>query len=318
MQEHLEAAAKIALSECLNLGRTERLLVVCDPPCFDIGNAFWQVGRTRCREAVMVQIAPRKQNGNEPPEPVGEWFSQFDVAVMPTSKSLSHTEARRKACAAGTRIATLPGITNDSFLRTMQTDWERLGVLTRKVAAQLSAAKKVRVHTAKGTDITFQTGGRVAKPDDGRINSKGAFGNLPAGEAFLAPLEGTAEGVIVFDGSFPLCGVLQEPLILKVKKGRVSSIGAHAVCTELEELFAMYKAPSRTIAEFGVGTLDVARITGTILEDEKVKGTVHLALGDNASMGGTVHVPMHLDGIIMQPDVYLDDILWMQNGSLVS
>jgi len=85
MSEALRESARIALMECLNLGRQEMLLVVCDPPCAEIGWMLWNVGSKRCREAVLVQISPRKQNGNEPPQPVGEWFGKFDVAVMPTS-----------------------------------------------------------------------------------------------------------------------------------------------------------------------------------------------------------------------------------------
>ncbi len=181
MTNPLEECARIALSECLGLGRRERLLVVCDPPCSEIGDAFWSVGSALCREAVMVRIAPRKQNGNEPPQPVGGWFGQFDVAVMPTSRSLSHTQARRKASEGGTRIATLPGITADIFTRTMRADWKKLGIVTRRVAAQLSGASRIRITTQAGTDLSFDTGGRSAKPDDGRLIYKGAFGNFLPG-----------------------------------------------------------------------------------------------------------------------------------------
>jgi aminopeptidase len=318
MSEEMNACARTALIECLGLGRNELLLVVCDPPCAEIGHAFWNVGSGHCRETVLVQISPRRQNGNEPPDPVGAWFGQFDVAVMPTSKSLTHTQARRSACERGTRIATLPGITPEVFLRTMQTDWKRLGSYTRRVASQLSRAKKVRVVSAAGSDFTFLTGGAHAKADDGVLDKKGVYGNLPAGEAFFAPMEGSAEGTVVFDGSFPLSGLLATPLALEVKKGLVVRVADHPCRTELERLFEKYRSDARNIAEFGVGTLDTARLSGNVLEDEKVRGTVHVALGNNASMGGTVTVPLHLDGIIKQPSVWLDGALWMDKGELNS
>jgi leucyl aminopeptidase (aminopeptidase T) len=317
MSEALRESARIALMECLNLGRQEMLLVVCDPPCAEIGWMLWNVGSKRCKEAVLVQISPRKQNGNEPPQPVGEWFGKFDVAVMPTSKSLSHTQARRKASEQGTRIATLPGITKDVFIRTMRTDWKKLGIVTRKVAGHLSAAKEVRILTDAGTDLSFKTGGRPAKADDGRLIFKGAFGNLPAGEAYLAPLEGTAEGRIVIDGSFPLAGLCKPPLEVRVKRGKVIEVGEHPCRAELEQLFKKYGSPARNIAEFGVGTLDTAIVSGNTLEDEKVRGTCHIAFGDNASMGGTVRVQMHLDGIIKKPTVWLDGKMWMKSGVLM-
>jgi len=316
MNNPIEECAKIALSECLNLGKQEQLLVVCDPPCAEIGEAFLKVGASLCREAVMVKISPRKQNGNEPPAPVGEWFGQFDVAVMPTSRSLSHTQARRKACEGGTRIATLPGITPEVFTRTMRTNWRKLGLATRKVAGRMSAASAVRITTAAGTDLSFETGKRQSKADDGRLVYKGAFGNLPAGEAYMAPLEGTANGTLVIDGSFPLTGPLHIPLVVKIKKGRVAEVEEHACKAELEQLFRKYGSNGRNIAEFGVGTLDSAIITGNTLEDEKVKGTCHIAFGDNASMGGKVRVQMHLDGIVKNPTVWLDDTVWMKEGEL--
>ncbi len=317
MDKKLLECAEIALGECLNLGRQEKLLVVCDPPCAKIGQAFWEIGQEKCREAVLVQISPRKQNGNEPPSPTGPWFGQFDVAVMPTSKSLSHTQARRKACEKGTRIATLPGITEDVFVRTMKTDWEKLGIVTRKIAGQLSSASTVKIVTKAGTNLQFKTGGRQAKADDGRIIFKGAFGNLPAGEAYMAPLEDTAEGTLVIDGTFPLGGLLDTPMVVTIKRGKVTGLEDHPRKQELEDLFEKYGTQARNIAEFGVGTLSSAKMSGNTLEDEKVKGTIHIAFGDNASMGGTVKVPIHLDGIVKKPLVWLDDVLWMKDGAVV-
>ena len=317
MQKELIQYADMALRKCLDLQRHETLLVVCDDPCLDVGDAFFAAGRVLCRETVMVKIVPRQNNGNEPPPPVGEWFGGFDVAVMPTSRSLTHTQARRAACEKGARIATLPGITGEVFLRTMQCDWDNLGRYTRIVASDLNAASVIQVTSDLGTNLTFETNGRHAKPDDGIITKKGTYGNLPAGEAYLAPFEGTAEGTIVFDGSFPLAGLLDEPLVLRVKRGKVVEVSGHPCGRQLEKLFDKYHEPARNIAEFGVGTLETAIITGNVLEDEKVKGTIHIAVGDNSSMGGLVKVPMHLDGIVKNPTVLLDNKLWMEKGRLV-
>ncbi len=311
-----EASARTALARCLQLKQEETLLVVCDPPCFDVGTVLWEVGRSMCREAVMIQISPREQNGNEPPDQVAEMFGTFDVAVMPTSKSLTHTQARRNACAKGTRIATLPGITMDTFERTMDADWEGLCRETTEIAETLTNAKTVHIVTESGTDLSFEIGSRTAKADCGVISESGAYGNLPAGEAFLAPEEGTAQGVLVIDGSFPIAGILDTPLRLKVKDGFVVEASGHPCAVQLNEIFDTYGQNARNIAEFGVGTLPTARITGNILEDEKVKGTIHIAVGDNASMGGGVHVPVHFDGIVRHPDVMLDGRKWMMHGEL--
>ena len=91
MNADMVEAARTALRQCMGLGRGEQMLVVCDPPCLGIGAAILAAGRELCREALMVQTNPRRQHGSEPPEPVGAWFRQFDVVVMSTSMSLSHT-----------------------------------------------------------------------------------------------------------------------------------------------------------------------------------------------------------------------------------
>jgi leucyl aminopeptidase (aminopeptidase T) len=74
---------------------------------------------------------------------------------------------------------------------------------------------------------------------------------------------------------------------------------------------------SRNFAEFGIGTNDKAIITGSPLEDEKVKGTAHLALGNNIFFGGKVSVPFHVDGIFLQPTIWANDKIIMNNGKFI-
>jgi leucyl aminopeptidase (aminopeptidase T) len=308
MDEIIEYAG-IALSECLNLKRQEQLLVLCDPRCYEIGRAFYEAAVSRCKEVILVMFPSRKYDGNEPPELVGNWISQFDAVVIPASTSFAHTRARKFASENGTRIISLPAITQESFLRIMKTDWRKLGVYTRKIAGKLSAARKIKVTTESGTDFSFETGEGTAIADDGRIMSKGTFGTLPAGEAYLSPLVNTAEGVLVIDGSFSMVdGVLSEPVILTVKNGRVIKAEGHSCCAELEKIFVKYTHASRTVTEFGVGTHDTAQITGKMIEDEKVRGSVHIAIGD------TSRDSIHLVGIIQKPLVWLDDKLWIDHG----
>jgi aminopeptidase len=74
---------------------------------------------------------------------------------------------------------------------------------------------------------------------------------------------------------------------------------------------------ARNIAEFGIGTNDSVKLSGILLEDEKVMGTVHIALGNNVSMGGKINVPIHLDGVIKEPTVFLDSKVIMKDGKLL-
>jgi leucyl aminopeptidase (aminopeptidase T) len=109
----------------------------------------------------------------------------------------------------------------------------------------------------------------------------------------------------------------QEPIKIRVKNGYAVEISGGAGAAALRGKLEPLGAKAFNIAEFGIGTNDAARIIGSILEDEKVMGTIHIALGNNMSMGGTVDVPVHLDGIVKSPTVELDGALIMDRGKLL-
>ena len=317
MFQRMVEIAEMVLSDCFNLRRHERVVVLCDPPCYETGRAFYEAATDRCKDSVMVMIPSVKLSGGEPPEPVHEWLKQFDVAIIPTAHDISHTLARQAATEQGVRIATLPGITPEVLLRTMQ-NWRKSGTFTRKVAARLSGTKSVKITTALGTNLFFQVGGRIVYADDGRLTSRGAFGTIPPGEVTVSPQEGTAEGTLVFDRCFSLReGRLEEPLILQIKGGSVVKVEKHPCAADLEKLFLRYRQPGRTCAEFGIGTLESAQCSGNLLEERKVQGTVHISLGSNITLGGSVSVPLHLDGVLSRGTVYLDDKLWVNDGAFV-
>ena len=130
---------------------------------------------------------------------------------------------------------------------------------------------------------------------------RGAFGNIPCGEAFIAPLEGTAEGTLVVDGSIAAIGRLAEPVELTVRGGHLTeATGAEGA--QLLELLTEHGADGTNVAELGIGTNESAILTGNILEDEKILGTAHVAFGASAAIGGTVQVPVHLDCVVLRAD----------------
>jgi leucyl aminopeptidase (aminopeptidase T) len=172
------------------------------------------------------------------------------------------------------------------------------------------------VRSEAGTNLTLPIAGIEALPDTGLLRKKGQFGNLPAGEAYLMPEEGKAEGILVVDGSMAGVGpIVEEPLRIRVEGGLlVEATGGRA--EEFLKLIEPFGEPGRNVAELGVGTNDRARITGNILEDEKVLGTVHVAFGDNRSMGGTVNVASHLDGVLREPTLEVDGRVILEKGLL--
>jgi len=317
LTRQLEAAARTALETCLAVKAGETVLVITDEPKREIGAALWRVAKALGAEAMLAEIMPRSRNGEEPPAPIAALMAASSVVLCPTSKSLTHTAARREACAHGARIATLPGVTEDMMIRCLNADYQAIAERSQRLSAALESGNEVHVTSPAGTDIWLVRGDRHAKPDTGLYHSAGEYGNLPAGETFFAPIEGTTQGVIVFDGAMAGVGKVKKPIRLVVRDGLAVEITGGVEAQKLNDLINPLGEAGRNIAELGIGTNDRARITGIILEDEKVMGTVHIALGDNMSMGGAVSVPSHLDGLIMQPTVYVEGRMIMDAGKLL-
>ncbi|HVP57812.1 MAG TPA: aminopeptidase [bacterium] len=314
--KELKEAARVALTDCMAIKKGENVVVICDEPLRRVGQAFWETAKELGADAIFCEIVPRQTNGEEPPKAVAALLYNCDVFVIPTSCSLSHTDARRKACANGARGATLPGITEDSMKRTLRADYKKIEERTVRVAKWVNGKKTARVTTKLGTDITMSIEGRTCHDDTGIVISPGSFSNLPAGEAYLAPVEGTARGKMVIDGSCAGVGIVdeKEPIVIEVADGMATKITGGRAAKELLSLVSKFGKEARNIAELGIGTNDEARLTGSILEDEKVLGTVHIALGDNISMGGKVSVPSHLDLIIKEPTLVIDGKELIKDG----
>ena len=310
----LLSAATIAVRDCMGARPGESILVITDEPLRAIGHALRAAARDLGHDVLLVEILPRKTNGEEPPPQIAELMTKADVVLCPTSKSLTHTDARRAASAAGVRVGTLPGVTEEIMIRCMNADYQRIAERTHRLCDLLARACTVRVESPAGTNITLPIAGREVHASTGLFREKGQWGNLPTGEAYLAPVEGVSNGVVVVDGSMAGVGVTCEPIRITVENGYATDITGGAEAAALVKLLEPHGRDGRTVAEFGIGTNDRAKLTGVILEDEKVMGTIHIAFGDNKSMGGSVRVASHLDGLVREPSVWLDDRQIMDQG----
>ncbi len=155
-----------------------------------------------------------------------------------------------------------------------------------------------------------------AIPDAGDLTAPGAFGNLPCGEGFIAPIEGTAHGTLVVDGTIAAIGRVSEPVELTVEAGHLTAASG-AIGERLMELLTAHGPDGTNVAELGIGTNEKAQLTGKLLEDEKILGTCHVAFGASAAIGGTVQVPVHLDCVVLEPDVSVDGEPLVRGGELL-
>lgn len=304
------------LLDCMGLKPEESLLVVTDPKRRPIGEALVARARALGAETMLMEMSERETNGSEPPSAVAAAMRACDVCVVPTTKSASHTAARKEANANGARIATMPQITEDMLERTMAADYTEVQRRSRILAAALSAGSEVRITSPQGTDVTLSIEGRDGIADDGDLTAPGSFGNLPAGEGFIAPVERKTNGTIVFDGSVWPIGLLETPIVVEVEEGfAVDFSGPRG--DEWLRTMEPFGDTALAVAELGIGTNETAKVTGNVLEDEKIMGTIHIAFGDNHTFGGTNRVSSHQDGIVLQPTLTIDGKTYVDDGSLL-
>ncbi|MEW6222121.1 MAG: aminopeptidase [Candidatus Hadarchaeota archaeon] len=307
--------ARIAVKECMNVSRGEVVLVVTDQQRHRVASYIFSAAREASARVTMLIIPTLSRHGEEPPKVVAEAMRAADVVFAPTTYSLTHTQARKRATEAGVRIATMPMITEEMMCRgAMLADYREVSQLTKKVAGRLNRCREVEVTSAAGTELGFSVKGRKAHPDTGIFHRPGDFGNLPAGEAFIAPVEGTGEGTVVVDGS--MIDKVHGKIKIEIRGGRAVKFSG-GPSRRLEAILKKAGKKAFNLAEFGVGTNPKAQLIGNVLEDEKVLGTCHVALGDNSTFGGKVQAGVHVDGIFLKPTVKLDGKVLMKSGKLL-
>lgn len=314
----LDNASITAIKDCMKVKKNEKILVITDEFKKEISYSIYENAKRLGYKSILLEMPSAKINGEEPPAEVTEMMKKFDVVFVLTSKSITHTDARRAASKKGVRVATFPGITKQIMIRGMNADYNAISKRSIKLKKILEKGKHIRVTAPAGTDINFDIKGRTAIASKGLYHKKGESGNLPTGETYLAPVEGTTNGIFVVDGSVGGLGLLKNINIkVIVNNGFATKISGGIAARKLNEMLDKVGKGARNIAEFGIGTNDSARLSGILLEDEKVMGTVHLALGNNITMGGTFNVPIHIDGVIKKPSVYLDNKILMDSGKLL-
>lgn len=301
----------------MGLKPEETLLVVTDEVKRDIGLALHEAGKQLCKESILVEMKSREINGEEPPFAISEMMKMVDVVVIPTAKSLTHTDARRNAVKEGVRVGTMPGISVEIMSRCLNADFDKIVELTEYVAKRLEGVKTVKVVTEAGTNLVMPIEGRMIIPSTGVLREKGQSGNMPSGETYLAPIEGKSNGTLVIDGSMAGIGVIKTPIKVEIRDGYAEEITGGEEAQRLIAMLDKNGREARAVAEFGIGTNYKAILSGQILEDEKVLGTIHVAFGNNLTMGGSIAVNSHLDGLVKSPDVYFDDELVMKKGKLL-
>ena len=327
--DELRPAAINMLQVNMGVSKGERLLFVSDVPApedWSLPYALLEdmlqralmtkkISEMMCEEfpgcsVAFMSFPTTQQHGKEPPEMVINAIIENDVVFLMTTFSLSHTTARQKGTDKGVRIASMPDIEARMFFADgpMMADYEADNLDCLAWAEKLTQGSQVHITTPYGTDLRFTTAGRQGFTDNGLYRSKGDWGNLPAGEAFTTPVEGSAEGILVAPkGSYP---GLESDMTLTFEKGYVVSVGGGGkVGKEFVEIFDFGNEAlehRRNCAELGIGTNSKARRPDNLLEAEKIKGTIHIGVGDSIHMGGLTESDSHIDFVLADPVLIID------------
>ncbi|MBU1255878.1 aminopeptidase, partial [Patescibacteria group bacterium] len=267
----------------LKLKPGEKVLIVTDHYKEKIEAAiFFEAAKKFTKNVELISFNGMTENAQEPEENVAKKMKQADTALLVTTYSLSHTQARQKACQAGARIISLPGITREMILRTLSVDYSEISKLCQKLQTVMNRGSQVTITSPAGTNLKLSIRNRFALSDTGNFSKPGSFGNLPAGETFIAPIENKTEGIVVFDGAIADIE-LDKPIILEIKAGKTISISGGKAAKQLKHLIELAGEKAKIVCEFGIGTNKTTKLCPEVLEAEKVFGTCHLAFGNNAT-----------------------------------
>lgn len=309
--------SRAIVEQCLDVAPDEEVLVVADGRKTGVARSIAVAARAAGATAITAVMPLLESHGNEPPDVVADAMSSADVAFTCTTHAITHTRARLAAAESGTRIGVLRSVTEDMMVEgAMSVDFEELRRRTEAVRDVLDAASHAHVTSDEGTDVTFSLEGVNAFSLDGYFHEEYGFATLPPGESPTHPVEGTADGSIVFDVSMDNIGRLSEPITVDVEEGFVTEVRGGDEADELRRILDDSDENAGNLAEFAIGTNPKAKLIGNLAEDKKLAGTVHFAVGDNESLGGTTKSDIHLDGVIRRPTVRLDDAVVVEDGRL--
>jgi 2,5-dihydroxypyridine 5,6-dioxygenase len=315
----MAAGALKVVKTCAAVQPGEVVLILTDamvPPQVAEALAFATIAADA--EPLTLTMPRLRQPGAEPPALVAEAMKRANVILAPTSLSVFHTEAVHSACAVGARLLAISECREDTLTKGgIEADFVARAAVAEALARRLPG-ERLELRTPAGTRLAVEIKDRHAVANTGLATRPGARGGLPTIETYIAPLEGTAEGVVVVDASLSVLGLVSSPITIRFAHGRARAIEGGAQAAALAELLgAAGHSNAFMLSEVGIGLNPQARVVGRIIEDEGTYGTCHVALGSNVHFGGRLSAPLHLDMVMWTPDITVDGRPLVQGGRLV-
>ena len=302
---------RVLATTCAGVRDGERALIVTDTAAdAEVVEALGGVLRVLGADVVVVRYLPADLPGDEPPPAVGAAMLACDVIFELTSVFVGSCPARRAACEAGARYLTVPGLSAGTLRPggPFAVDFAEAEERAKRLAERFDGATEFRLAGSAGTDLRGSFEGRRGRPLWGVARSPGGYAAPPDVEVGASPVEGTAEGVVVIDGSLLFLGPdqLASPVELRFEGGRLAAV-AGAEAWRLEDAIERSGDPRmRELAEVSIGLNPFSRPGGSPLELEGILGGAHVAVGNNVAYGGAVDARSHLDCVLLRATLELD------------
>jgi leucyl aminopeptidase (aminopeptidase T) len=326
--------ARTIIKDCLDLTRGSNLLLLADETALSVIDPFFSAARdfgvrlttlfySREQQLTLDELGPLAANA----------LQQAEAAVLAHTADDACSRFRTKLVSewrSGTRLATMPGATARVLAIASRSDYELMARRCESLTPPLLNGRLVTLTTYDSEDrpyvLTFALGGvdRIPVHSTGLLREN-AWGNVPSGEIFTAPLENSANGDFLVNGAVGQFVVGAEDVVITFKAGQMVShrfVGLTAPLPYLRELEEVSRRRGdgnwNVIAEFGIGVNDgIEAVTGIPLIDEKIFGTVHIGLGNNVGWQGNNKAQLHLDMITKAPDVAIDGKEVLRRGAHV-
>jgi 2,5-dihydroxypyridine 5,6-dioxygenase len=315
----MSKGARTIVEVCAGVQAGEQAVIVTEPSMFSMAEAMAAAVYGAGAEPVIALMTPRSADGQEPPAGVAAAMRASNVFFNVVRTSITHTRATRDAAAAGSRGMMMTQFTDEMLIHGgIEADFRAIAPRCQAVAKAMAGVEQIRLTSPHGTDLTLSAKGRRGNALTCLI-SPGHFTTVPTIEANVSPVEGSAEGTIVADASIPYIGIglLREPVIARVEKGLIVSIGGGAQATHLaEDLASKHDSLVYNVAELGIGLNPHCRFIGAMLEDEGVCGSVHIGIGTNITLGGNVKAACHYDLIMTGATIAADGRVILEKGEV--
>jgi len=306
--------------ENVGLKPGEKVLIVTDTGSdFEIAKALAAAVMAAGGEYTIAVSEPLTKAGDEPSPPIAAAMTAADVIIAPTSKTIYHTRATVKATEEyGARLFTLSEAGPETLISGLiECDFINRKPLVDAMAKKMSEGKTVRITAPGGTDLTASIEGRSAVANSAICHNPGEKMGASV-EVFIAPVEGTTEGVFVCDASSSMIGLVQEPIKIRIEGGRAVSFEGGNEARLLKQIIESVGHPDAyNIAEIAVGLNPNARLCGEIIQDEGKYGTGHVALGNNEGFGGVSSAPIHIDMVYWKPSIWIDGEQVFKDGEIL-